>query len=116
MNKQAIGKKGEEIASHFLMQKGYEVLEKNYRFGKNEVDLITQKQGLLIFIEVKLRSSLEYGMPEEMVSEGQKKRIIETAENYIFEHNWQNDIRFDIISINKSKEEFQIEHFEDAFF
>lgn len=116
MNTQKIGKKGENIAVEFLEKKNYQVLLKNYRYKKNEVDLIAIKNSLLIFVEVKLRSNLDYGMPEETVSEAQKKRIIETAEHYIIENNWQNDIRFDIISITNLNDSYKIEHFEDAFF
>jgi len=116
MNTQQIGQKGENIASNFLQKKGYKILVKNYRYRKNEIDLIAQKDDLLVFVEVKLRSSLAYGMPEESLSEAQKKRIIETAETYIFEENWQNDIRFDIMAISDFGRTYQIHHFEDAFF
>lgn len=116
MNTQKIGKKGEDIASIFLENKGYAILEKNYRYQRNEIDLIVQKNELLIFVEVKLRSNTDYGMPEEVVSEAQKIRIISTADKYIFTKNWQKDIRFDIISITISNNKYVLEHFEDAFF
>lgn len=111
-----IGRKGEKIALDHLLCKGYEFLEQNYHFKKAEIDLIFQKDKLLIFVEVKFRSSDQFGYPEEMVSQRQQELILEAAENYIVENNWQNDIRFDIISILAIGKKISISHFEDAFY
>ena len=116
MANQEKGKKGEDLASRYLESKGYQIRERNFRFGRNEIDIIAQKDGILIFIEVKLRTSSNFGFPEEMLKEAQKERIISAAQEYIFEIDWEQDIRFDIIAILQNKSIFEIEHFEDAFY
>lgn len=111
-----IGKRGENLALQYMADKGYDFITQNYHFRKSEIDLIFVKDLLLIFVEVKYRSSQDFGLPEEMVSEKQKDLILEAAENYILENNWKYDIRFDIISILAVKDQVEISHFEDAFY
>lgn len=99
-----------------LRQKGYKILERNYRHGKSEIDLIAQGEGLLIFIEVKTRSSNTFGFPEEFVSENQQKAIIRAANHYVEKIDWKGDIRFDIMAIIVKQTVMQIEHLKDAFY
>ena len=107
------GKYGEDLAVSYLRKKGFEIMERNYRFRKGEIDLISLLNNeVLVFIEVKLRKGDAYGDPETFVSRKQERLIIQAAEDYIFAINWQKDIRFDIISITGSK----VEHIEDAFY
>lgn len=106
-----IGKEAEEKARLFLEQKGYVCIAQNYRFGKGEIDLIMQKHHYLVFVEVRSLQSAAFGFPEQTISEKKKLLLQKTAENFIFEKNWQNNIRFDVIAILGE----QIEHFEDAF-
>lgn len=113
---QSFGKKGEEIAADFLAAKGYQVIERNYRFKKSEIDVICLAGGTLVFIEVKTRSTKSFGEPETFVSENQKQSVIRAAEHYIIEKDWKGDIRFDIIAVYKDKERQEISHFEDAFY
>ncbi len=110
-----IGKKGEILAAGFLQELGFEILQFNYRFKRAEIDLIAISESILIFIEVKLRSNLLFGQPETFVSIRKQKRIKRAAENYIFEKNWLNDIRFDIVSIVNTNGVISIEHFVDSF-
>ena len=116
MNRKKIGNKGEELAVSFLSANGYEVLHRNYWAGRAEVDIIARHESSLIFIEVKTRKSIDFGYPEEFVSEAQQERIHYAAEEYIINKDWKGDIRFDILAIvwDGSKEP-NIEHFEDAF-
>lgn len=111
------GNWGETKACEFLQNKGFEILEKNYRYKHTEVDLIAKKNKLLIFVEVKTRSGTGFGMPEEFVNRTKAKLVMYAAEHYIFEKNWVHDLRFDIISIiilpDKS---FKVNHIEDAFY
>ena len=94
------GKYGEDLAVSYLRKKGFEIVERNYRFRKGEIDLITLLNNeVLVFVEVKLRKGDAYGDPETFVSRKQERLIIQAAEDYIFAINWQKDIRFDIISI-----------------
>ena len=113
---QTFGKLGEEKAAAFLRNKGYEVLARNHRYKKSEIDLICQKDGLLVFVEVKTRSSRAYGNPETFVSESQQQAIIRAAEAYMDETNWGGDLRFDIIAIVSRGGEEEITHLEDAFY
>lgn len=113
---QSFGKKGEEMASNFLIGKGYQIIERNFRFKKSEIDIICSIDGLLIFVEVKARSTKSFGEPETFVSENQKCSVVRAAEHYVIEKHWEGDIRFDIIAIYKDKERQEINHFEDAFY
>ena len=112
-----LGKKGEALAKEFLLLKNYEILEENWRVGKAEVDLIAKYNEVLIFIEVKTRSTNSFGRPEEFVSGKKQDMITHAAPRYMekINHDWA--IRFDIISIIFNKDEtYNIEHIEDAFF
>ncbi len=116
MDRKSIGKKGEDWALTYLEQKGYRLQARNYRHRRGEIDLIVEKENRLIFVEVKLRADDRFGLPEEMVSSAQQALIIQTAEHYILEKDWQKDIRFDIIAILQKEDQREIQHFEDAFF
>jgi putative endonuclease len=115
MNTSQKGRLGEEIAQDFLIKKGYQILEKNYRYKRSEIDLIALYNGTVIFIEVKLRKNENFGFPEEFVSKRKEELVKEAAENYVFEKNWLKNIRFDIISIIKTTFKEEIIHLEDAF-
>lgn len=107
------GKRAETLARIHFEKLGFELAETNYRYRRAEIDLVVLNKTLLVFVEVKYRSNQQFGNPEEFVSDNQKKLIIEAADEYIESINWQKNIRFDIVSIDK---EDQIEHFEDAFY
>lgn len=107
-----IGRQGEHAALEFLEQKGYTVVARNYRYKRSEIDLIVQKENWLVFVEVKLRSSKQFGFPEESVKEAKRKKILEGAAQYLEETNWKGNVRYDIIAIQGQA----IEHFEDAFY
>ncbi|HRI78544.1 MAG TPA: YraN family protein [Cyclobacteriaceae bacterium] len=110
------GDEGEEMAAQFLQQKGFEILERNYRFKKSEIDLIVRKDNWLVFVEVKLRSSTAFGFPEEFVDYHKKKMIFAGALNYMIENDWQGNVRYDIVAIHLSGTEPDIHHVEDAFY
>jgi putative endonuclease len=107
------GNKGETLAADFLVEKGFQILERNYRYKHAEIDLIVQKNDWVLFIEVKTRSSFEFGEPEEFVDDRKANRIFEAAEEWIFSTDWKGHIRFDIISVRLDVDPV-IEHFEDA--
>ena len=111
-----LGRSGEELASSYLQAKGYEILARNYRFKRAEIDIIAQLGKLLVFIEVKTRGSDKHGFPEEFVSTKKVNLFLLAADEYIYQHNWQHDIRFDIISLTATPSgKFSIHHVEDAF-
>ena len=107
------GNRGETLAADFLRKKGFEIVARNYRFKRCEIDLIARRDNWTIFVEVKTRSSLSYGQPEEFVSAQQARRIFEAAAEYIFSTNWHGHIRFDIVSVKLGVTP-EVAHFEDA--
>ncbi len=110
------GKKGEEIALSFLLEKGFKVLETNWRVKKAEVDIIIQKDNTIIFVEVKTRSTDFFGQPEEFVNDKKQQLMVDAAQIYIEKIQHEGEIRFDIISILLNNKKYTINHFEDAFF
>lgn len=111
-DKKIIGIEGENKAVSHLESLGFEILERNYRYKRAEIDIIAMKSNLLLFVEVKSRKNNHFGNPEEFVSNSQKKLIIEAADDYIHAINWQKNIRYDIIAITGN----ELEHFQDAFY
>jgi putative endonuclease len=111
-----LGKQGEKLALDFLENKGYEILEENWCHGKAEVDLIAYIDRQIIFIEVKTRSSIAFGYPEEFVDNAKQKLLQYAADEYIELMNHQGEVRFDIISVLFDKQNnYTINHIEDAF-
>ena len=110
-----LGKEGELLAVDYLLKNEYEILKKNYRFLKAEVDIIAKKNDLIIGVEVKTRSSGFFGDPQEFITDKKIKLLVLAMDNYIIENDLNTEVRFDIIAILKQKSVFKIEHFKDAF-
>jgi putative endonuclease len=109
------GNEGECLAADFLKLKGFEIVARNYRHKHCEIDLIVSVNGLIVFVEVKTRTSSAFGEPEDFVDRKKAAKIFEGAEQYIFENNWNGNIRFDIVSVKVGGQP-EITHFEDAFY
>lgn len=109
------GQQGEAEAVRYLQDKGYEIMARNYRHQHAEIDLVAQKGKLLVFVEVKTRTNVSYGNPEEFVNYTKAKLVMRAAEQYIFAHNWHHDVRFDIVAVTLAGNELRIRHIEDAF-
>ncbi len=112
-DKRVLGREAELQVADFYERMSFVVKERNYRYRRAEVDLIVQKNDLLVFVEVKYRSHTGYGYPEEFVSDSQQQLILSAADYYLQSENWQKDIRFDIAAVDGSG---QITLFEDAFY
>tara|TARA_R110002050_G_scaffold244268_1_gene380902 strand:- start:60542 stop:60904 length:363 start_codon:yes stop_codon:yes gene_type:complete len=110
-----LGTLGEEMAANYLAKKGYEILEKNYRFGRDEVDIIAKIEDYIVFVEVKTRANNYLGEPEEAVSRAKQKRIIKVAHHYLIENDLDNEGRFDIFGIISNQNNESINHIIDAF-
>ncbi len=110
-----LGKKGEQIACDFLIKKGYQILEKNYRYLKAEVDIITQKENILAVIEVKTRSTAYFGDPQDAVNPKKIKQLLAAIDFYVLEKGLVVEVRFDIIAIVHHHTKTKIEHLEAAF-
>lgn len=108
---------GEKMAVDFLEQKGFSIIEKQYRYGKGEIDLIAWHGNTLVFIEVKTRLNLFFGLPEEGITKGKILQIRKTAEAYLHEKKIiGTECRFDVVGILKTAEdEYKITHLENAF-
>ena len=111
-----LGKKGEDIAADYLAKKGYNILEKNWRQWRNEIDIIARDGKYLVIVEVKTRQSNYFGEPETAVTYEKQKALIRAANTYIRYNNMDLEVRFDIVSIIIAKEKEQIHHIEDAFY
>ena len=112
-----IGQIGEDAAVVFLEQLGYNILERNWRFSRAEIDIIAKDHDILVFVEVKTRSYNYYGEPEDFINERKEHLLSDAASQYmnLIKYDWE--IRFDIISILILKnQEHQIKHFKDAWF
>lgn len=111
-----LGKKGEQLAVDFLLKNNYNIIERNYRFDKAEVDIIAQKKDILAIVEVKTRSTIDYGNPQDFVKPKQIKNLVKAVDEYVTENHLDVEVRFDIIAIVKEKGSFNIEHLENAFY
>lgn len=111
------GIKGEQIAENFLLKKDYAILHNNWRFGHKEVDIIAEKNNVLVFVEVKTRTGYDFGFPEEAVNT-KKQQFLRLAAQAFLEANTRfSYARFDTISILlESGLAKEIIHFEDAFY
>lgn len=123
MSTKHIGDRGEALAAAFLEARGYRILERQYRFERAEVDLVCFEPadqydlgGELVFVEVKTRTGLGFGRPEEAVTPEKKRNIIRAAEAYLHERRLDGSpCRFDVVAVLLGDEEPQIEHFKHAF-
>ncbi len=111
-----LGKKGEVAAVAFLIENGYTILETNWVFQKAEVDIIAQKDNVLIVAEVKTRTSIEFGLPQEFVKPKKIQLLVKAIDAYIDLNVLDLEVRFDIIAIQSNNNNFEIEHIKDAFF
>jgi putative endonuclease len=115
-----LGKLGEDLATAHLEENGYKILERNYVFQKAEIDIIAQKDSIVAIIEVKTRSSLDFGSPQDFVKQKKIQLLIKAVNAYINdrEKDFGEDleIRFDIIAVHKTSETTAIEHLTDAFY
>lgn len=103
----------EDIAAEYLTREGYCILDRNWRSGHKELDIIASKDGTLVIVEVKARKSIRYGKPEDAVTPAKIRRIVLAADAYVRFRRLDMPIRFDIISVVKEKD--CVQHIEDAF-
>jgi len=114
-----LGDRGEALAASFLEEAGYTVLERNYRFERNEVDLVCldpEKGGEVVFVEVKTRSGDKFGPPEASVTEEKRAAIIEVARAYLHERKLEGaPSRFDVVGVRLTSGDPEIDHHKNAF-
>ncbi len=106
---------GEEIASKYLISEGYKIIDRNYRTKIGEIDIIAIKSQILVFVEVKARTNIDYGYPYEAVNWKKQQKIINSSLIYLKQKNLNNhQVRYDIIEVFLSGET-KINHIENAF-
>ena len=111
-----IGRTGEEIAARFLAGKGHDVLERNWRAGHLEIDVITEAEDGIHFVEVKSRVFPTEARPEENVGYGKVRKIVSAASRWLRQKGKENlECRFDVVSVVFDGEEYRIDYFPDAF-
>ena len=114
-----IGNEGEDAAVDYLVRLGYDILHRNWRFGHYELDIVAYDPDdkKVAVIEVKTRSTIDFGNPEDDVIEGKIRRIVSATDAYINEYDVDEDVRFDVMSVVKSSDSgWKICHIKDAFF
>lgn len=111
------GKYGEDLACKLISDKGFEIIERNYQYGKGEIDIIAKDKNTLVFIEVKSRKNLEFGAPEYGITRNKVKQVQKIAGAYLYDKNIKDiDIRFDVITVLKEGNTNPvINHIENAF-
>ena len=111
------GSRFESLALKYLRRKGYEVLERNFRFGHKEIDIIALDGGTIVFVEVKGRTGRGYGLPGESVSRRKMRHIVKAAEAYLWRRKLANKpCRFDVICVTVvGNREIEFEHIRNAF-
>lgn len=110
-----IGKMGEHLAQQYLRDHGYAILETNWRMGKLEADIIAYKEGLVVFVEVKTRSSSLFGEPESFVDYKKQRAYVKMANAYVRMRRRSEEVRCDVIAITLHSSGYSINHIEQAF-
>lgn len=113
--KQKTGKIGEDIATKYLEQSGYEIIQRNFECKQGEIDIIAKDKDEIVFIEVKTRSSALYGQPKDAVDETKQKHIYNSAEFYIYIRHLENfPVRIDVIEVYKKQGKIKVHHIKNA--
>ncbi len=116
MDKKRLGRRGEEVALHFLRRKGYRIIEKNYACRMGEVDIIAKEKDTLAFIEVKTRTSTEFGPPQLAVDQRKQEQLSKVALYFLKERNLKDvKARFDVVAILLGPRGEEVELIRDAF-
>ena len=110
-----LGVKGEQTAIDYLIDKSYDIAEKNYRFQKAEIDIIAQKENTLVCVEVKTRSTDYFGNPQDFIDAKKIKLLVKAMDHYVVSKDLDVEVRFDVIAIIRQNNQMKIEHIEDAF-
>ncbi len=100
MNRQQKGRRGEDLAAAFLGERGWKILDRNYRYDRGEIDIVALDGSEIVFVEVKARESDAFGAPEESISPFKEEQLKKVAEGYLFERNLEGQTcRFDVVAI-----------------
>lgn len=114
--KHILGKIGEDVATQYLIKKGYEIIERNFYCKQGEIDIIAKNKKELVFIEVKTRTNQTYGRPIDAITSYKQKHLIKSIEYYLFKHKLENvPIRIDAIEVyQKESNKYFVNHIKNA--
>ncbi|MEA5129878.1 MAG: YraN family protein [Proteiniphilum sp.] len=110
-----LGRKGEEAAVACLKKKGHRIVERNWSFSGYEIDIVSEDEDFIVFVEVKTRTSDVWGDPDDAVTEQRMRRMIRAASHYLKINRIDKPARFDIVTVIGNERHFELEHIEDAF-
>jgi len=111
-----LGKKGEEVAAEYLKKKGYRILTQNFRVKGGELDIVAEKNGEIVFVEVRARSSNAIVSPAESITQEKRRRLRRAAEIFLVSKGLDlHPCRFDFIFVVKNNKKFEIEHLENVY-
>lgn len=112
-----LGKEGELLAANHLQSEGYVIRDRNWRHGHKELDIVAEKDGTLVFVEVKTRKGILFGCPEDAVTNGKIRRIVSSADAYMRQYAVDLPVRFDLITVvTEENGKSRLKHIEDAFY
>lgn len=111
-----LGQTGENVAACFLERSGISIIERNWRYGHLELDLIGEQNGQIIFVEVKTRGARGFGGPEGAITPQKKQKLIKAARAWLTaRQKWHRPCRFDVLCLIKCRDNFTLEHYPNAF-
>ena len=111
-----LGRAGEDAAAAFYRRRGYRIVDRNYRCRSGEIDLVVRRGHLLVFCEVKTRSSAQWGAPAEAVRALKQNRIRRSAGTWLAEHRGsRRELRFDVVSVAVVEKGLELTHLPGAF-
>ncbi len=111
------GRKGEQRAADYLEAQGYTIRHRNWRCGRKELDIVAEKEGRLVIVEVKTRKNADFGSPEEAVTPMKIRRIVAATDAYLRQYGIDAPVRFDVIAVTgDGTEDGSLEHIEHAFY
>lgn len=116
--RQALGRRGEDEAARYLVERGYVILERNFRRPVGEIDIIARHGGTLVFVEVRARSTDDFGLPQESVDRRKKSRLRRAAACYLADRGGAGGpLRFDVLALkfDARGKLVHLEHIENAF-
>lgn len=112
----ALGKRGENVAAGFMGNRGYKLLARNWRHGKLEIDLICERNGEIVFVEVKTRRNALHGGGTAAVDLRKQRKLLAASQYWLIENNlWGRPCRFDVICLYGADKDFRMEHYANAF-
>ena len=111
-----LGSAGEKIVQDYLQDKGYKILDTNWRYRHKEIDIIALEKNTLVIVEVKSRKHTYLTPPQAAVNRQKQKFLIEAANAYIEKYKIDKEIRFDVICVVFNQKTYKLEHIKDAFY